>query len=269
MTILFFGDVVGKLGRRALAKALPELKKKYQPDLIMANVENLAHGQGVTAKTLNEIKTLGINVFTSGNHVTKKGEYGELLKSQEFNLLRPANYPPTVPGKEYLALNFKTKNGLKKIYIINLLGRVFFSESADCPFRKLDYLLKLIKPKKSDIILIDLHAEATSEKVAFGWYADGRVSVVLGTHTHVPTADEKILPGGTGYLTDVGMVGGVNTVIGVKKEIIIDKFLTQTGMAHEFPENGQAVINAVVVAIDDKTAKCLSLKRIEKLVHIN
>ncbi len=269
MTILFFGDIIGKLGRRAVAKVMPELQKKYQPDLVVANVENLAHGQGVTDKTLAEVKATGVDVFTSGNHVTKKGEYAELLTNGKFSLLRPANYPPSVPGKEYLALNIKTKTGYKKIYVINLLGRVFFSESADCPFRKLDQILKLIKPKKNDIILIDFHAEATSEKVAFGWYVDGRVSAVLGTHTHIPTADEKILPQGTGYLTDVGMVGGTDTVIGVKKEIIIDKFLTQTGLAHEFPETGEAVINAVVLEIDNRTAKCSSLKRILKNVTIN
>lgn len=268
MIILFFGDIVGKLGRRAIAQIMPELQKKYQPDLVIANAENLAHGTGVTEKTLREIKSAGIDVFTSGNHVTKKGEYAELLTNGKFKLLRPANYPPAVPGVEYLSLNLKTKTGHKKVYLINLLGRVFFPENVDCPFRKLDQLLKLIKPKKNDIILIDFHAEATSEKVAFGWYADGRVTAILGTHTHIPTADEKILPHGTGYLTDVGMVGGVDTVIGVKKEIIIDQFLTQVGGAHEFPEFGDAIINAVVVEIDNKTAKCTAVKRFQKIINV-
>ena len=264
MTILFFGDIVAKLGREAVKKVLPELKKKYQPDLILANAENLAHGKGVTEKTLNEMIEAGIQAFTSGNHITKKGEYAKILSDKKYPLIRPANYPPAVPGKEYLKIKIKNKT----VYIMNFLGRVFFPESPDCPFRKFDELYKLLKIKKSDIVIVDLHSEATSEAVAFGWYLDGRVSAIIGTHTHVQTADEKILPGGTGYITDVGMVGGTNTVIGVKKENIIERFLTQVSILHEFPESGSAEVNAVLIEIDDKSGKCLSIKRINKRVEI-
>ena len=148
------------------------------------------------------------------------------------------------------------------IYVINLLGRVFFQDDFDCPFRKFDELEKLLKWGKSDIIIVDFHAEATSEKNAFGWYVDGRASCVLGTHTHVPTADEKILPGGTGYITDVGMVGAADSVIGVKKEIVIEQFLTQINQSHELAEEGEVSVNAVLVEIDEKTGKCTGIKRV-------
>lgn len=264
MTILFFGDIVAKLGREAVKKVLPELKKKYQPDLILANAENLAHGKGVTEKTLNEMMAAGIQVFTSGNHITKKGEYAKILSDEKYPIVRPANYPPLVPGREYLSLKIKNKN----VYVMNFLGRVFFPESPDCPFRKFDELYKLLKIKKSDIVIVDLHSEATSEAVAFGRYLDGRASTVIGTHTHIQTADEKILPQGTGYITDVGMVGGVDTIIGVKKENIIETFLTQVNVLHEFPESGPAEVNAVVVGVDDQSGKCLNIKRINKKVII-
>ena len=267
MTILFFGDVVGKIGRKAIKKVLPKLKKEYQPDLIMANVENLAHGKGVTERTLQEMLKAGIDVFTSGNHIAKKSEYGKILENEKYPLVRPANYPPAVPGREYLKTKYKTQltkrgNKDKDIYVINLLGRVFFQDDFDCPFRKFDELEKLLKWGKSDIIIVDFHAEATSEKNAFGWYVDGRASCVLGTHTHVPTADEKILPGGTGYITDVGMVGAADSVIGVKKERVIEQFLTQINQSHELAEKGEVSVNAVLVEIDEKTGKCTGIKRV-------
>ncbi len=264
MIILFFGDIIGKLGRRAIQKVLPELKKEYQPDLVMANVENLAHGKGVTEKTLAEMLAAGIDIFTSGNHVTKKGEYGKILSDEKFPLIRPANYPPAVPGRGYIKLKIKNKN----VFVTNLIGRVFMHENFDCPFRKFDELKKLLKLKKNDIIIIDFHAEATSEKNAFAQYVDGQVSAVLGTHTHVPTADGKILPAGTGYISDIGMVGALDSIIGVKKEIVIEQFLTQINQKHEFPETGLTEMDAVLVEIDEKTGKCVSIKRIKKEVTI-
>lgn len=269
--ILFFGDIVGKIGRKAIQKALPELKEKYQPDLVLANVENLAHGKGVTEKTLNEILEAGIDVFTSGNHITKKGEYGKILSDEKFPLIRPANYPPAVPGRGYI--KFKIRNPKSEIrnryvYIVNLIGRVFMHENFDCPFRKFDELKKLLKLKKNDIIIIDFHAEATSEKNAFAYYVDGQVSCVLGTHTHVPTADEKIIANGTGYISDIGMVGALDSIIGVKKEIVIEQFLTQINQKHEFPETGLTEVDAVFVEIEEKTGKCISIKRIKKEVII-
>ncbi|HPA25272.1 MAG TPA: TIGR00282 family metallophosphoesterase [bacterium] len=264
MTIIFFGDIVGKIGREAIKKVLPELNKKFKPDLIMANVENLAHGKGVTEKTLDEMVEAGINIFTSGNHITKKGEFGKILSDEKYQLVRPANYPPTVVGREYLKLKIKNKN----VFILNFLGRVFFRETVDCPFRKFDEIYNLLKIKKNDIVLIDFHAEATSEKRAFGWYVDGRASALFGTHTHIETADEKILPLGTGYITDVGMTGGLETVIGVKKDNIIEGFLSQTTVLHEFPETGPVEVNALLIKIDDQSGKCWELKRIHKEIKI-
>ncbi len=265
MKILFFGDIIGKIGRQAIKKVLPELRKKYEPDLVIANVENLAHGKGVTEKTLKEMMEVNIDAFTSGNHIINKGDYKKILEDKNYPLVRPANYPPNVPGRQYLKIRHKNKN----VYIINLIGRVFFKENFDCPFRKFDELYKLLKLKKNDIIIVDFHAEATSEKNAFGFYVDGRASAVLGTHTHIPTADEKILAGGTGYITDVGMTGPLDSVLGVKKEGILKTFLTQIGNKHEMIETGKVVINAVIVEIDKKNGKCKNIKRIKKIINIS
>jgi len=262
MKILFFGDIVGKIGRQAIKKILPELKQQFQPDLIIANAENLAHGKGVTEKTLQEMIDVGINAFTSGNHVFKKDS--EVLKDKKIPLIRPANYPLSVVGQQYLKLKINKKN----VFILNLMGRVFIREDFDCPFRKFDELKKLLKFKKNDIVIIDFHAEATSEKNAFAFYVDGQVSAVLGTHTHIPTADEKILPNGTGFITDVGMVGPTDSVLGVAKEGVIDTFLTQIGNQHEMLESGEVVINSVLLDINDKTSKCQKISRIQKFVNI-
>ncbi len=270
MTILFFGDIFGKAGRQAIKKVLPELKKEIQPDLVLANVENLAHGKGVTEKTLQEMLDAGIDVFTSGNHVTKKGEYGKILEDKKWPLIRPANYPPSVPGRDYIKLKVESKKSKvkKNVFIINLMGRVFIRENFDCPFRKFDELYKLLKPKKHDIIIVDFHGETTSEKNAFAWYVDGQVSAVLGTHTHVPTADERIFPQGTAFITDVGMVGPTNSVIGVAKEGIIETFLTQISNMHEMVEEGEVVVNSVLLDIDDKKGKVKKIQRIQKIINI-
>lgn len=262
MKILFFGDLVGKAGRQAVKKVLPELKKKFQPDFIIANAENLAHGKGVTEQTLQEMLDVGIDAFTSGNHIHKKDV--EILENKKFNLVRPANYPVGVPGYEYL----KIKKHDKNILIINLMGRVFLQENFDCPFKKFDELYKLLKVKKNDIVIVDFHAETTSEKNAFAWYVDGRASMVLGTHTHVQTADERIFPKGTGFITDVGMVGPIDSVIGVAKEGIIETFLTQISNQHEMVESGGMFVSAVLVDINNKTGKCNSIQRTLKKINI-
>jgi metallophosphoesterase (TIGR00282 family) len=262
--ILFLGDIMGKAGRKGIVQELARIKKELKPDLVIANAENLAHGKGVTEKTLIQMQEAGVDAFTSGNHITKRPTYEEILDNKKFNIIRPANYPEGMPGKEFL----KLKVGSSNIYLINLLGRVFFEENLDCPFHKLDEFLEKIKPKKNDIILVDLHAEATSEKVAFGWYADGKISFIAGTHTHVPTADEKIMPGGTGYITDLGMVGPSNSVIGVKKEIIINNFLTQVHEAHQLPEDGEVEINGILAEIDTKTGKCVKIKRVREFTTV-
>ena len=264
MKILFFGDIIGKIGRRAMKQILPELKNEYQPDLIMANVENAAHGVGVTEKTLAELAEAGVQVFTSGNHIFSKPEAEALLNIKDSALLRPANYPPGLPGADYKIIEI----GSKAVVIINLLGRVFMKGNFDCPFRKLDEILAKIPAKNIGAIIVDFHAQASSEKTAFGWYADGRVSAVLGTHTHIPTADCKILPQGTAFVSDAGMVGALDSVIGDKKEEIIKSFLTQTNAPIEIPEEGEVEVGAVLVEIDPATKKAVKIGRVDRKIRV-
>ncbi len=261
LKILFFGDIVGKIGREAIKKILPELKKKLKPNLILANGENLAHGAGVTKKILKEIKQSGIDFLTSGNHIWEKKEIEEIFQDPEFKdfIIRPANYPEGLLGKGEQIL----VTGKFSLLVINLLGRVFIKENLDCPFRKLDQILEIYKTKKLSGILVDFHAEATSEKNAFGWWADGRVSAVFGTHTHIGTIDAKILPKGTAYITDIGMVGAKDSIIGVKKDGPIKEFLTQIPQTFEIPEKGEVVINSVYLEINPKTKKATKIKRID------
>ena len=264
MKILFFGDVVGKIGRKAIKKILPGLKEEFQPDLVIANAENSAHGVGVTSKILNEMKEAGVDVFTSGNHIFKKPEAEEILKDKNSVLIRPANYPEDTVGQGYKLIEI----GSKSLLLVNLIGRVFMKENFDCPFRKIDEIIKKVQPKNLGGIIVDFHAEATSEKVAFGWYVDGRISAVLGTHPHVPTADLKILPQGTAYVTDVGMVGAVDSVIGDKKELIIENFLTQTPHIIEIPEEGEVEVDAVLLEIDPKTKKAVRFIRLDRKIDV-
>ncbi len=265
MKILFFGDIVGKIGREALAKALPALKEKYQPDVTIANVENLAHGKGVTAKTLKEMKELGLTCLTSGNHVWKKADVAAAALASEVCLLTPANDPRTLPTQGHVKLAVGSNN----LIVVNLLGRVFIDESGSLrdPFKEIDQILASYDDQKCPVIL-DFHAEATSEKVALGWYLDGRVSAVLGTHTHVPTADYKILPQGTAYVTDVGMVGPIDSVLGVKKELIIEKFLTDGPIVFDLPETGEVEVNAVYLEINETTGLAEKVEKICQTIVI-
>lgn len=265
MKILFFGDIVGKIGRQAMAKILPELKTKYRPDVVLANVENLAHGKGVTAKTLTEMKEIGIDCFTSGNHVWKKENVEDAIKLSQSNLITPANDPRT-PGRQGFKILQINNN---KLLVINLLGRVFIKETdLRCPFKEIDRILTWPDAPKMNAVIVDLHAEATSEKVAMGWYLDGRVSAVIGTHTHVPTADLKILPQGTGYITDIGMVGPADSVLGVKKEIIIEKFLNDSPIVFKIPDNGEVEVNALFIETDDQTKLAVKIEKIHEKVYI-
>jgi len=264
MKILFFGDIVGKVGRKAMSKVLPSLKEQYQPDVVLANVENLAHGKGVTASTLAEMKALGINGFTSGNHVWKKEDVAEAVRSSEAKLVTPFNDPRTTNEQKFLRL----KVAGKELVVVNLLGRTFMNQpDVSCPFKAMDGFLSEHKNFKGPIIL-DFHAEATSEKIALGWYLDGRISVLLGTHTHVPTADYKILPQGTAYVTDLGMVGPADSVLGVKKELIIEKFLTDGPIVFKYDETGDAEVNAVYLEIDNITNKTVKIEKINQRVSI-
>jgi len=218
MRIMMIGDICGRPGRLAAAHYIPILKQEYSLDLIVANGENSAGGIGITAKVLQELLSMGIDMVTTGNHVWDKKEIYDFIDHKQ--LLRPANYPPTAPGKGYCTISINNC----KVGIVNLSGRVFMP-AIDCPFRTADDILAEIKDL-CEIIIVDFHAEATSEKVALGWYLDGRVSCVAGTHTHIQTADERILPQGTAYISDLGMVGSWNSILGVEKEAVIQKFLT-------------------------------------------
>lgn len=221
MHILFIGDIVGSPGRRAIEDLLPRLVDRYYIDLVVANAENAAGGIGITPQVAEQLLNQGIDLLTSGNHVWKHKEILPYLEETD-RLLRPANYPPDTPGKGYAIV--ETVAGERAAFI-NLEGRVFMNP-LECPFRTVDQLL-LSLPADIKVRVVDMHAEATSEKLAMGWYLDGRVSAVVGTHTHVQTADERVLPWGTGYITDAGMTGPINSVIGMKKEIILERFLSQ------------------------------------------
>jgi len=251
--ILFLGDIIGRPGRRALERHLPALIERRSPSIVIANAENAAGGIGITEKVGQELLTQ-VHVLTSGNHIWDKRE-GVAYLEKEPRLLRPANYPPLNPGKgTYL---FEDAKG-RKIGILNLQGRVFM-EPIDCPFRVADEELSVLKEKTS-VIIVDFHAEATSEKQAMGWHLDGRVSAVIGTHTHVPTADERILPQGTAYITDVGMIGGYNSVIGIRKDQALNRFLT--ARPHRFePGKEGTLFSALTVEVNAQSGKAVAVRR--------
>ncbi|MEN6623464.1 MAG: TIGR00282 family metallophosphoesterase [Smithella sp.] len=255
MKILFIGDIVGKPGRRAVKELLPKLVGDRQIDLVIANCENAAAGFGVTRDVVEELYDSHIDVMTSGNHIWDKKEVMEFIGDYE-TLLRPANYPPAVPGSG--ALIMPTASG-EYVGVLNLLGRVFM-QPMDCPFATAKNEIARLH-EKTKVIIVDIHAEATSEKKALGWYLDGEVSAVLGTHTHVQTADDEILPKGTAYMSDVGMTGPFDSVIGVKKDVVIKKFLTSVPYRFETAK-GDVRLQAVLLDIDSATGKANSIERI-------
>jgi len=257
MRVLFIGDIVGKPGRRALRQSLPGLINKLKIDFVIANVENAAGGFGITESVGREILSQGVNVMTSGNHIWDKKEVLSYMPKED-RLLRPANYPEGVPGNGYITISAGNNNS--KISILNLSGRVFMT-SIDCPFRTAERIIPFLK-KETRIIIVDFHAEATSEKLAMGWFLDGKVSAVIGTHTHVQTADERILPNGTAYITDVGMTGPLNSIIGVKRERIINKFLTQIPTRFE-TASGEVMLCSVILDIDPETGLANSIQRLQ------
>ena len=259
MKILFFGDIVGRPGRQAIKKILPQWQKKYQPDLIIANGENLAHGSGITEKTLKEILEAGIDLVTSGDHSLKQKGVNALLENKEIPLIRPANFLPNSPGQGYRLIELRTK----KILVINLIGQVYMKEEYDNPFRKADEILEE-KAEEADVIIVDWHAEATAEKVCLGWHLDGRVSAVLGTHTHIPTADARILPQGTAYISDIGMVGVQDSSLGRVKETAVENFLNQTSLKLEVAQ-GPVEVNAVLVEIG-KQGKAKKIKKLQEII---
>lgn len=258
MNIVFFGDIVGRVGREGVKKVIPEIRRDWQPDIIIANAENLAHGTGITPKVIQEMRAAGVDFFTSGNHVWDKPIGEEVLQDKNPLVIRPANYGKRKSGLGYKVLQIAGE----KLLVINLQGTVWMKDEVDNPFLTLDSILNEHPPKEYQAIFVDIHAEATSEKTALGWHADGRVSAVVGTHTHVPTADGRILPGGTAYQTDVGMSGAYDSVIGVERDPILKRFLGQEGGRFHYAEEGTAVVNAICLEIGtDRRATNLQAKR--------
>lgn len=252
MKILAIGDVIGKPGRRAVQHFLPGLINEFDIEFVVANGENSAHGIGITFNTARELRDAGIDVITTGNHVWAQREIIQSLDS-ESRIIRPLNFPPGAPGRGYIIVDH--------VMVVNLIGRVFVGQY-DCPFRAMDALLATVKPLPRTII-VDFHAEATSEKVALGRYLDGRVSAVLGTHTHIGTTDAYVLPGGTAYVTDIGMVGPVDSIIGDDVDNVLNSFLT--GLPHRLSVGkGKVAFDAMLLDIDDKSGKARAIQRIRR-----
>ncbi len=255
MLILAIGDIIGRPGRQAVQKLLPSLRQQYGLDLVIANAENSAGGLGVTPTTAGELLAAGADVLTSGNHIWAQKEIIPCLDS-EMPILRPLNYPPGVPGRGYIVKG--------QAMVVNLIGRTFIS-NFDCPFRAMDQLLAELRAKPP-VIIVDFHAEATSEKMAMGRYLDGRVSAVLGTHTHVGTIDAQLLPQGTAYVTDIGMVGPIDSIIGDDIEAVLQRFLTI--IHHRLSVGrGKIMFNAILVRVDDKSGRATSIERINREVE--
>ncbi|MGE4282213.1 MAG: TIGR00282 family metallophosphoesterase [Clostridia bacterium] len=254
MNVLAIGDIVGSPGCNLVIDFLHRIKKEFAVDLCIANGENSAAGNGITRFIADELFTAGVDVITLGNHVWNKKDIYRLFE-EHASIIRPANYPPGTPGTGHMIVNV----GKYKVGVINVSGRVYL-ENLDCPFRAVEDELKTIS-KVTNIIIVEFHAEATSEKVAMGWYLDGKVSAVYGTHTHIQTADERILPRGTGYITDIGMTGPYNSILGVKKEIIINRFITHLPEKFETAD-GPAHFNGILLEIDESTGKTKSINRL-------
>lgn len=256
MNILVIADIVGRPGRRAIKGLLPGLQKEKNIDFVIANAENAAGGRGLTRQVMNELLGSGIDVLTMGNHVWDNKEIYSFV-DDEFRLVRPVNFPPYCPGQGY---HIYTGGINKKIAVINAMGRVFLSP-LDCPFRTVEQVVEEVK-ELSDIIIIDFHAEATSEKLAMGYYLDGKVTAVLGTHTHIQTADERILPGGTAYITDLGMTGPQESILGMDKDMVINKIIYQRPVRLEVA-GGTAILQGVILRIDD------SNNQVQEIIRIN
>ena len=255
--ILFIGDIIGKVGRTTVEKVLPQIKKKYNVDFVIANGEHLSDRVGVDADTLLKMKDVGIDFFTTGNHVWRKKEFADEINKRNMPVIRPANFISKYPGHGFRTVT----TSVGKILIINLLGKEGINEKLVNPFKKIDSILS--SQKDYDFAILDFHAEMSSEKVAMGYHLDSRVAVVLGTHTHVATADERIMPGGTAFVSDVGMCGPLNSVLGVKSEIIIDRFLKGSASKFEIAD-GEGVFNSVLITL--KNGEATDIKRIDRIV---
>lgn len=255
ISVLVLGDVVGQPGCRALFFKLPGLIKKYKADLVIVNGENASDGFGILPDEAEKFFLKGVDVITTGNHIWQKREIYPLMQKENASIIRPANYPPGVPGNGSVVVNKKGTD----VTVLNLLGRVRMGLPVDCPFRSSSDFLK--KNNKSKIVIVDFHAEDTMEKEALAWYLDGKVSAVVGTHTHIQTADERILPKGTAFITDIGMTGPDDSVIGTKPEISIRRALTQLPLKMEVAEN-ESTIKGVFLTIDSETGNSISIERV-------
>ncbi|OGO71427.1 MAG: metallophosphoesterase [Chloroflexi bacterium RIFCSPLOWO2_02_FULL_71_16] len=256
MKVLFVGDVVGRPGRDAVAALLPGLRKELGVDLAVVNGENAAGGAGLTATLALELRDAGADVVTNGNHVWDQRQFAGEIDGLDF-AIRPVNLPPGNPGRGWLI----SKGAL----VVNAIGRVFMG-TYDDPFRALDAVLEELGDRAPKVRILDWHAEATSEKVAMGWHLDGRFSAVVGSHTHVPTADARVLPGGTALVADTGMVGPRDAILGVRTDIILGRFRTGMPKRFEVPEGGPVVFNSVLVDVDDATGRARSIERVDRTV---
>ncbi len=259
MNLLFLGDVVGKPGRLAVRAILPGLIHREQLDFVIVNCENVAGGAGVEPGTCRELLAAGVDVLTSGNHIWRKKEIVEYIEGER-RLLRPDNFPPGTPGVGYGC--FSTPGGVP-IGVVNLIGRVFM-DPVDCPFQAADRILAQLSAQ-ARVIFVDMHCDATSEKGAMGWFLDGRVTAVVGSHTHVQTADQRLLPGGTAFMTDAGMCGPIDSVIGVKPELAIRRFRTHMPTRFE-TATGTTVVQGAVVTVDPETGRATAIKRVQEYV---
>jgi 2',3'-cyclic-nucleotide 2'-phosphodiesterase len=253
MKILVIGDIVGRPGRQAVHKLLPGLRQEFGLDMVIANGENAAGGFGISVSTAEELLGDGVDVITSGNHIWAQKDIFPYLDDKNMPILRPLNYPPGAPGRGYLLTS--------RVMVVNLIGRTFMTD-VDCPFRGMDRLLEEVKTRPP-VIIVDFHAEATSEKVALGRYFEGRVSAVLGTHTHIGTIDSKVLPGGTAYVTDIGMTGPSDSVIGDDVQTVIERFLTMMPVRLTVGK-GTPVLNSVMVEVDETSGKATKIERITR-----
>ena len=253
MRVLMVGDVVGRSGRRAVAGLLPDLKRELLLDFVVVQGENVAGGFGLTVETVAELLGAGADVITAGNHVSARSEFIPHLDDESVPVVRPANYPESSPGRGVI--------GVGRIVVVSLVGRLFMGD-AGSPFAAVDRVLE--GPGAGKTVLVDFHAEATSEKQAMGWHLEGRVAAVVGTHTHVPTADARVLPGGTAYVSDVGMVGAANSVIGMRTREALQRFLSPVPARLQVENDGPIVFNSVLIETDDSTGRALSIARVDR-----
>lgn len=265
LRLLFIGDVVGRAGRRAVNKTLPALRQELQLDVVLMNAENLAHGNGITKETITEMLNCGVDFFTSGNHIWDNKAGVDYLQRGDAKVLRPANFPAINPGRGIAEVEI----GTKRILVINLLGQVFMPQQVNSPFAAVDDLLAHRNLNDYQAVLIDFHAEATSEKQALAWYCDGRASLVVGTHTHVPTADLRTLPNGTGLVCDLGCVAPANSIIGADKQKVLKRFLTQTPVAlSPADDETEVLFYSVYAEIDPDTRRTVKLARVDRTIQL-